>query len=64
MKSNQKQKILMAKIATALYYEHGRVPTQEEIERWTKVARVLYTAVLGVHYERKAQKKNNQLALF
>ena len=45
--TKQKQKLLKAKIAAALYHEEGRVPTPEEIEKWTKFAKVLYTAVLG-----------------
>jgi hypothetical protein len=60
----QKKKLLQAKIAAALYRENGRVPTKEEIEKWTKFASVLYTAVLGLHFERQTQKKNNQLPIF
>ena len=62
--TKQKQKLLKAKIAAALYHEEGRVPTSEEIEQWTKFATVLYTAVLGLHFEREVQKKNGQLAIF
>ena len=45
--TEQKKKLLKAKIAAALYHENGKVPTKEEIEKWTKFAQVLYTAVLG-----------------
>jgi hypothetical protein len=62
--TEQKQKLLQAKIAAALYHEEGRVPTKEEIEKWTKFAKVLYTAVLGLHFEREQQKKDGQLAIF
>jgi hypothetical protein len=62
--TQQKKKLLQAKIAAALYCENGRVPTKEEIEKWTKFASVLYTAVLGLHFERQTQKKNNQLPIF
>ena len=62
--TTQKQKLLKAKIAAALYHEEGRVPTKEEIEKWTKFAKVLYTAVLGLHFERSVQKKNGQLVIF
>jgi hypothetical protein len=62
--TRQKQKLLKAKIAAALYQEEGRVPTAEEIEKWTKFAKVLYTAVLGLHFEREQQKKDGQLAIF
>ena len=62
--TEQKKKLLKAKIAAALYHEEGRVPTPAEIEKWTKVAKVLYTAVLGLHFERTEQKKNGQLVIF
>ena len=62
--TKQKQRLLKAKIAAALYHEEGRVPTTEEIEKWTKFAKVLYTAVLGLHFEREQQKKEGQLAIF
>lgn len=62
--TEQKKKLLQEKIAAALYTENGRVPTKDEIEKWTKFARVLYTAVLGLHFERQTQKKNKQLPIF
>ena len=62
--TEQKKKLLKAKIAAALYHEEGRVPTKEEVEKWTKFAKVLYTAVLGLHFEREQQKKEGQLAIF
>jgi hypothetical protein len=62
--TKQKQKLLRAKIAAALYHEEGRVPTTEEIEKWTKFAKVLDTAVLGLHFEREQQQKSGQLAIF
>jgi hypothetical protein len=40
------------------------VPKTEEIEQVTLLARVMYKAVLGLHYKRKEQKKNGQLAIF
>ena len=62
--TEQKKKLLKAKIAAALYHENGKVPTPEEIDKWTKFAQVLYTAVLGLHFEREVQKKKGQLAIF
>ena len=62
--TQQKQKLLKAKIAAALYHENGKVSSQEEIDKWTKFAKVLYTAVLGLHFERQEQKKHGQLAIF
>jgi hypothetical protein len=60
----QKKKLLKAKIAVALHDELGRVPKQEEIEQVFLLARVMYKAILGLHYKRKEQKKSGQLAIF
>jgi hypothetical protein len=60
----QKKKPLKAKIAVALHDELGRVPKKEEIEQLFLTARVLYKAILGLHYKRQEQKKNGQLAIF
>ncbi len=64
MTADQKKRLLKAKIAVALHNELGRVPKQEEIEQVFLLARVMYKAVLGLHYKRKEQKKAGQLALF
>ena len=63
-KKEQKNRLLKAKIAVALHDELGRVPKQEEIEQVFLMAKVRYKAVLGLHYKRKEQKKNGQLAIF
>jgi len=60
----QKKKLLKAKIAVALHDELGRVPKQEEIEQIFLLARVLYKAVLELHYKWQEQKKSGQLAIF
>jgi hypothetical protein len=62
--AEQKRKLLKAKIAVALQDELGRVPKSEEIERVFLLTRVMYKAVLGLHFNRKEQKKNGQLAIF
>jgi hypothetical protein len=64
MTTEQKKRLLKAKIAVALQNELGRVPKKEEIEQVFLMARVMYKAVLGLHYKRKEQKKNGQLAIF
>ena len=63
-KQEQKKRLLRAKIAVALHDELGRVPKQEEIEQVFLMTRVMYKAVLGLHFKRKEQKKNGQLAIF
>jgi hypothetical protein len=62
--SEQNKKLLKAKIAVALHDELGRVPKKEEIENVFLLARVMYKAVLGLHYQRQQQKKDGQLAIF
>ena len=60
----QKKKLLKAKIAVALHNELGRVPKEEEIDQVFLLARVMYKAVLGLHFQRQEQKKRGQMALF
>jgi hypothetical protein len=62
--TEQKKKVLKAKIAVALRDELGRVPKTEEIDQVFLLARVMYKAVLGLHYQRQQQKKGGQLAIF
>ena len=62
--TEQKKRLLKAKIAVALQNELGRVPQTEEIEQVFLLARVLYKAVLGLHFTRQEQKKQRQLAIF
>jgi hypothetical protein len=62
--SEQKRRLLKAKIAVALQNELGLVPKQEEIEQVNLLARVLCKAILGLHYKRQEQKKSGQLAIF
>src|SRR5919199_6435725 len=61
MTTEQKKRLLKAKIAVALQNELGRVPKTEEIEQAFLLARVLYKAVLGLHYKREEQKKSGQI---
>ena len=60
----KKQRLLKAKIAVALQDEYKRVPTKEEIEQVFHLARVMYKAVLDLHYRRQEQKKSGQLTIF
>jgi hypothetical protein len=62
--TKKKKRILAVKIALALREEYGRQPTGQEVKRYSRAARVLYKAVLGVHFERQSQKKRGQIALF
>ncbi len=62
--TDQKKRLLKAKIAVALHDELGRVPTQQEVEQVFLLTRVMYKAVLGLHYRRKEQRQTGQLAIF
>jgi hypothetical protein len=62
--TDQQKRLLKAKISLALHDELGRRPTPHEVERFTLAACVLYKTILGMHFERKAQKAGGQLALF
>ena len=62
--TEQKKKLLRAKIAVALQDELGRVPKEEEINQIFLLSRVMYKAILGLHYKRQEQKKAGQLAIF
>jgi len=61
---SRRRRLLKAKIAVALQDELGRVPKEEEVNQVFLLARVMYKAVLGLHYQRKEQKKQGQLAIF
>ena len=63
-KLDKKKRLLKAKIAVAIQDETGRVPTEKEIEQVFFLARVMYKAVLELHFQRKEQKKQGQLAIF
>jgi hypothetical protein len=60
----QKKKLLKAKIAVALHDELGRVPKKEEIDQVFLLSRVMYKAILGLHFKRQEQKQSGQLAIF
>ena len=44
--------------------ELGRVPKEKEIEQVYTLCRVMWKAVLGLHYKRQEQKRSGQLAIF
>jgi hypothetical protein len=60
----QKRKLLKAKIAVALQDELGRVPKEDEVNQVFLLTRVMYKAILGLHFKRQEQKKNGQLVIF
>ena len=63
-KAEQQKRLLKAKIAVALRDELGRVPKEQEIEQVFLLTRVMYKAVLGLHFKRWEQKQSGQLPIF
>ncbi len=61
---DQKKKLLKAKIAVALQNELGRIPNEAEINQVFLLSRVMYKAVLGLHFARQKQKESGQLSIF
>jgi len=59
-KKEQKNRLLKAKIAVALHDELGRVPKQEEIEQVFLMARVMWKAVLGLHWDSTIKERNRR----
>ena len=57
---DQKKRLLKAKIAVALQDELGRVPEEEEVNQVFLLTRVMYKAVLGLHFKRRQQKQQGQ----
>jgi hypothetical protein len=55
--TEQKKRLLKAKIAVALRDELGRVPKKEEIERVFLLTRVMYKAVLGLHTKGRSRRR-------
>jgi hypothetical protein len=64
IRKEQKKRLLRAKIAVAIQDETGKAPTEEQINQVFFLSRVMWKAVLGLHYERKRQKEEGQLAIF
>jgi hypothetical protein len=62
--SEQKRRLLKARIALALHEELGRVPTAKEINQVFVLARVMYKAILGLHFRRQNQKKSGEPSVF
>lgn len=62
--NENKKRLLKAKISVALLDELQRKPTEQEVERYYFAAKVLYKAVLGLHFEHEQQKQAKQLAIF
>jgi hypothetical protein len=63
-RQEQRQRVLKAKVAVAMYNAYGRVPKEKEIDEVYHLTRVLYKAVPGRHFLRKQQARTGQLALF
>src|SRR6266704_3917049 len=56
--TEQKKRLLKAKIAVALHNELGRVSKEEEVENVFLLARVMYKAVLGPTFRSFSRRDN------
>jgi hypothetical protein len=64
LSTDQKRTRFKANIAVALQDELGSVPKEAEMNQVFLFTRVMYKAVLGLHFTRKEQQKQGQLAIF
>ncbi len=64
MSAERKKRLSKAKIAVAVQDELSQVPAKRETEQVFFLTRILYKAVLGLHFKRKEQKKTGQLPIF
>lgn len=64
MTSEQKQSLFTAKVAAVPRHETSHVPSREQMDEVALLARVLYKAVLGVHFTRKQREASGQLPIF
>ena len=55
--TEKKKRILRGRIILALHEELGRKPTQAEIERYFRAAKVLYSTIIPAFFERQKQKR-------
>ena len=62
--TDQKNLLLKAKLAVDLQSELSRVPKEDELNDVVILVMVMYKGVLGLHFQRKEQKKHKQLAIF
>ena len=58
--TEQKRKLLRARVALSFYEVYGRKPTGDELERHVKNAQLYYHAIIPAFFERKKQKRELQ----
>ena len=62
--TEQKKRLLKARIALALRDEWGRQPTTEEIEKFTFLASVLFKSVGGTIAMKSKMRQSKQIPLW
>jgi len=60
--TEHKAKILKGRVIIALNEELGRRPTNDEIERYYRAAKVLYTTFMPTFYEQPKQSRSRRHA--
>lgn len=62
--TTQHRKLLTSRIALALRDEFGRQPTETEIERYSRLAAILFKSVGGVLAMKNQMQKYNQIPIW
>ncbi|MCH7641225.1 DUF1524 domain-containing protein [Patescibacteria group bacterium] len=60
MNKTQRRKSIRARVALSFHKVYKRRPTDRELDRYSKLAEVLYTTIAGVAPERAWLKKKKQ----
>ena len=55
--TEQKRKLLRAKVALSFYEVYGRRPEESELDERVKEAQLYYHAIIPAFFERKKQKQ-------
>ena len=64
MNEIQRKKSIRARVALSFHKVYGRRPTDRELDRYSKLAELLYTTIAGAAAERAWLKKKKQPLLF
>lgn len=62
--TDSRRRLLKAKIALSLRTVYGKTPSTEEIEKYAKLAEVLFVAIGGAFAMRSEQKRTGQISLW
>ena len=58
--TKKKTKLLRARVALSFYEVYGRRPSDKELEKHVKNARLYYHAIIPAFFERRNQKRERR----